>query len=161
MKKHLLPGEVGGDTTWFTRLNPFEKQETRRQVTFKRAAWPSLEDGVWSKRPTYQYPHILPAGHVEKAFYQPITQSVIGYLQEADIAVHSEILNLRSSQAACLNILFPLRLDLALAVTVLVPGPLPTSGYWDVFPLGSWLSWAWRASSVGDRSPSLRGQPFR
>ena len=58
---------------------------------------------------------------MEKAFYQPITQSVIGYLQEADIAVHSEILNLRSSQAACLNILFPLRLDLALAVTVLEP----------------------------------------
>ena len=47
------------------------------------------------------------------------------YLDESDIAAHSEILNLRSSQAACLNLLFPLKLDLELAITVLAP-LLPT-----------------------------------
>jgi len=60
-------------------------------------------------------------GHIDKAFYEPIAPLVIDYLERSDIAVHSEILNLRSSQAACLNILFPLKLDLELAVTVFAP----------------------------------------
>jgi len=33
---HVLPGEAGGDTSWFQRLNDFEKQETLRQVAYKR-----------------------------------------------------------------------------------------------------------------------------
>ena len=121
MKRHVLPGEHHGDVAWFERLNPFEKQETRRQVTFKRSHWSTLEDGVWSKRPTYQYPHILSDDNVEKAFFPPLANEIIRYLAGEEIALHSEILNLRSSQAACLNILFPLKMDLERAADVLGP----------------------------------------
>lgn len=119
MPKHGLPGEGGSD--WFDRLNRFEQVQTRRQVEFKRSTWPSLEDGSWSKRPDHSYPHILPVGHIDKAFFPPVAHLALEYLTGSDIALHSEILNLRSSQAACLNILFPLKLNLELAVTVLAP----------------------------------------
>jgi len=116
---HKLPEDSGeGDMTWFCRLNPFEQQETRRQAFYKRAHWPDLPDGQWSKRPGYFYPHILPEGHQEKAFFDP---SVMGYLEANDIAFHAESLNLRSSQACCFNFLYPLRQDLDLATRVLKP----------------------------------------
>ncbi len=121
MKKHVLSGETGGDTTWFERLNSFEQQETKRQARFKKHYWPNLEDGVWSKRPADQYPHILPVGELDKAFYPPLADNILRYLKYDDIALHSEVLNLRSSQAACLNILFPLKEDTRKAVQVLSP----------------------------------------
>ncbi len=120
MRKHGLPGEAG-DSTWFERLNEFERQETKRQVEFKRRHWPELPDGVWSKQPTYSYPHILPDGHLDKVFYPPIADSVISYCCDHDIAIHSEALNLRSSQVACFNVMFPLRLNLDLAQKALKP----------------------------------------
>jgi len=114
---HKLPDDPGsGDVTWFDRLNAFEKQETLRQVLYKRTHWPDLPDGQWSKRRGYVYPHILPEGHQEKAFFDP---SLIAYLQANDIAIHAESLNLRSSQACCFNFLYPLRQDLDLASSVL------------------------------------------
>jgi len=115
IKRHVLPGEEGGDTAWFYRQNAFEQQEIFRQVAFKRRRWPELGDGSASKRPTYTYPHILPAGHERLAFYGPLADAILAYLAEEDIALHSEVLNLKSSQAACLNFLFPLRQDLDLA----------------------------------------------
>lgn len=42
---HVLPGELGGDTSWFYRPNEFEQQEIFRQVEFKRQHWPSLGRG--------------------------------------------------------------------------------------------------------------------
>lgn len=119
--EHCLPGEGKGDESWFDRLNEFEKQETRRQVAFKRTRWPELGDGVWSKRPNYQYPHILPKNNIKKALFEPIAQEVINYLDSNDITIHSEALNLRSSQVCCLNILFPLKKDRDLAREVLKP----------------------------------------
>lgn len=114
---HKLPDDPSsGDVTWFDRLNTFEKQETLRQALYKRAHWPDLSDGQWSKRPGYFYPHILPEGHQEKAFFDP---SVIAYLQANDIAFHTESLNLKSSQACCFNFLYPIRQDLDLASSVL------------------------------------------
>lgn len=114
---HKLPEDPGeGDVTWFLRLNKFEQQETRRQVLYKRTHWPDLPDGQWSKRRGYVYPHILPEGHQEKAFFDP---SLIAYLQANDIAIHAESLNLRSSQACCFNFLYPLQQDLDLASSVL------------------------------------------
>jgi hypothetical protein len=41
--------------------------------------------------------------------------ALLSYAAGEDIALHSEVLNLKSSQAACFNFLFPLRIDLALA----------------------------------------------
>jgi len=120
MRKHALPGE-NGHSDWFDRLNQFEQQETRRQVTFKRKRWPDLPDGVWAKKKgeTYTYPHILPDG--DKSLYPGIAGQVIEYCHASNIAVHSEFLNLRSSQACCFNVLFPLRLDLELARAALGP----------------------------------------
>ncbi len=121
IKRHVLPGEDGGDTAWFYRQNSFEQQEILRQVDFKRRHWKDLGDGTFSKRPTYTYPHILPTGHERLAFYEPLADAIQSYAAENEIAIHSEVLNLKSSQAACFNFLFPLRLDLGLANAALRP----------------------------------------
>ena len=121
IQRHVLPGEEDGSTAWFHRQNGFEQREVLRQVAFKRSRWPHLPDGQSSQRPTYAYPHILPAGHERLAFYEPLDDAILSYLDENDIALHSEVLNLKSSQAACLNFLFPLRQDLDLARSVLRP----------------------------------------
>jgi hypothetical protein len=120
MRKHVLPGE-DGHSDWFDRLNQFERQETLRQVAFKRKRWPDLPDGVWAKKKgeTYTYPHILPEG--DKSLYPGIAGKVVEYSHASNIAIHSEFLNLRSSQACCFNVLFPLRLDPELARVALEP----------------------------------------
>jgi len=131
IKRHVLPGEPGGDTAWFYRQNSFEQQEIFRQVAFRRRRWPNLEDGCYSKRPNFTYPHILPAGHERLAFYEPLAHAIMAYLAEKNIALHSEALNLKSSQVACLNFLFPLRQDLDLARAVLqsfLPGLREVAG---------------------------------
>jgi len=111
---HVLPEEAGGDTFWFDRQNQFERQEIRRQVAFRRRLWPGLPDGAWSKRPNHTYPHILPAGCERLAFFPPLAGDILAYLGD-EIGLHSEALNLKSSQVACLNILFPLRCNPSLA----------------------------------------------
>lgn len=118
MIEHTLPGE-GGDSRWFERLNKFEQAETRRQVLFKRKHFPGTEDGSWSKNPAHRYPHILPKGDFKRVFYQPIVQQVLEYCNNEQIAFHTEILNLRSSQVCCFNVMFPLKQDLKLAAEVL------------------------------------------
>jgi len=120
MRTHGLPGEPG-DTAWFERMNAFEQQETRRQVAFKRKHWPDLPDGIWAKKKgeAYTYPHIVPDR--DKALYPGIAGDVLRYFQSNNVAVHSEFLNLKSSQACCFNVLFPLHQDLALAEIALKP----------------------------------------
>lgn len=120
-KRHVLPGEDGGDTAWFYRQNSFEQQEILRQVGFKRSHWKDLSDGTFSKRPTHTYPHILPTGNERLAFYEPLADAILSYAAEDEIAIHSEVLNLKSSQAACFNFLFPFRIDLDLANAALRP----------------------------------------
>ena len=121
MVRHCLPSEYRGDDSWFHRLNTFEQQETRRQVAFKRIHWPELEDGFWSKRPSYQYPHILPENHMAKALYDPVAAQILKYIKDEDVALHTEALNLRSSQVCCFNVLSPLREDKELGRLVLKP----------------------------------------
>jgi hypothetical protein len=116
---NVLPGE-DGETRWFGSLNSFEQAETLRQVAFKRRRWPSLPDGGWAKMPNRSYPHILPEGELLKAFFDDIAVDVVDYCTQSDIAIHSEALNLRSSQVCCFNVLFPLRMDHALAQEALV-----------------------------------------
>lgn len=111
-----LPG-MGGDSRWFSNLNPFEREQTKRQVEFKQQNWPALPDGRFSKRPEFTYPHILPEGdlHKAKAFWSNIASKVLEYFSKEKIALHSEVLNLRSSQGCCLNFLFPFREKLYMA----------------------------------------------
>lgn len=118
---HVLPGETGGDTSWFFRQNHFEQQEILRQVAFKNKYWPGLGNGKFAKRPQHTYPHILPDGNVRKAYYEPIADKVLQYLEEENIALHTEALNLKSSQVACFNFLFPIRRDPQLATRLLKP----------------------------------------
>ncbi len=155
MIHHNLPGE-GSTTEWFARLNKFEQQETRRQVKFKRQQWPGIEDGPHSKYPDHTYPHILPADELGKAFYPPIAQAVSDYCHEGDIAIHSESLNLRSSQVCCFNVMFPLRQDLALAAVALGPA-LPgvrTVSHIEFEYTGPAGTTAW----LGEPSQGRRGQ---
>ncbi|HEX3045287.1 MAG TPA: hypothetical protein VHY08_11050 [Bacillota bacterium] len=109
------------DPDWLKRLNEFERQETLRQIEYKNRHWPGLPDGAWSKNPECRYPHILPEGSLEKVFYPGIGGEVIQYCEENDIAIHSEALNLRSSQVSCFNVMFPLRRNLDLAAVALQP----------------------------------------
>jgi len=156
IKRHVLPGEEGGDAAWFYRQNAFEQQEIFRQVAFKRQRWPHLGDGSASKHPTHTYPHILPAGHERLAFYEPLADAILSYLAEEDIAFHSEALNLKSSQVACLNFLFPLRRNFDLAKSVLksfLPGLREVMGiefeYTGPLEVTQWL---------GEPSGGKRGQ---
>lgn len=119
--EHVMPGTAGGDTSWFYRQNPFEQQEIRRQVGWKQTHWPELGNGEFAKLPWHHYPHILPDEHTEKNFFAPIAQSALKYMENEDIALHTENLNLKSSQVACFNFLFPLRQDLGAALRVLKP----------------------------------------
>lgn len=120
-KYHGLPGDSSGlDSCWFERLSDFQKAITRRQVEFKNKKWPDLEDGEFVKWPGYYYPHILPAGHLEKNFYPDIYNDVQHYLREKDIELHTEALNLLSSQVCCFNFLFPLKNNLRKASSILL-----------------------------------------
>lgn len=125
-KYHGLPEDGDDlDSSWFERLTGFQKGETRRQVKIKRDEWPYLNDGFSSKRAGYYYPHILPEGHLEKNFYPPIYDDVLKYLTDEGIELHTEALNLLSSQVCCFNFLFPLKKDLKKAASLLsfaIPG---------------------------------------
>jgi len=108
-----------GDDSWFVRLTPFQRQETKRQTEHKRCNWPSLGDGTWGKNRNHSYPHILPAGYIEYGFAPGVFPRLAAYLGSHDIQLHTEILNLRSSQACCWNFFFPLREDLPMAADAL------------------------------------------
>lgn len=116
--EHVLPGEQG-ETGWFDRQNPFEQETIKRQVAFKRARWPSLSDGRDVNNPAHSYSHILPAGCEYFSVYEPIALDLFSYLSKENIVIHSGIRNLKSSQAACFNILFPMKQDLNLAKSAL------------------------------------------
>lgn len=117
---HVLPGERGGDSSWFHRLNDFQQAETLRQIEFKRKRWPELPNGLWTKRKNYYYPHILPADSApEMALSENLAEEAVEYYRKNDIEIHTEFLNLKSSQACCTNFLFPLLADTGLALRVL------------------------------------------
>jgi hypothetical protein len=118
---HKMLGDPGpGDTTWFTdRQNDFERTEIVRQVSYKAMHWPHLPPLASHRGSLHHYPHILPPGNEQLAYFAGFADEALAYMRAEDIEVHSEALNLKSSQAACINFLFPLRRDPALAKTVL------------------------------------------
>lgn len=125
--RHVLPPE-NGETKWFMDLNPFEAQETRRQVEFKERQWPGMQNGIrkFGGIP-HSYPHILPGGdeQITKALCPAIADHVPVHFRKYRIDLHKEVLNLRSSQISCLNVMFPLHLDrsvAAQALTEVLPG---------------------------------------
>lgn len=120
--RHKLPSDPGpGDVSWFFRMNEFQREETARQVSFKRKSSPTLADGPSSKHINSIYPHIPPEGYANLNLFAPIAEEVMGYCLTRYIAVHDEARNLRSSQVCCFNVLFPLRSDLGLATKALAP----------------------------------------
>ena len=116
--EHVLPGEQG-ETGWFDHQNPFEQETITRQVAYKRAHWPGLSGGRDVNRPKHSYSHIFPAGCEYLSVYESIALELFDYLSKEDIVIHSGIRNLKSSQAACFNILFPMKQDLNLAKSAL------------------------------------------
>jgi hypothetical protein len=114
---HGLPERDNGETGWFNNQNQFEQQEILRQVDFKDRTWPGTPPGPFSKRPNYFYPHILPTDL--GVFYSEYATEIKDYFKNEDIEIHSEVLNLKSSQVACVNFLWPLKRDPKLAVDVL------------------------------------------
>ncbi len=122
--RHVLPTDGDADlvnTAWFRRQNAFECDEISHLVAFKRDVLNISEDGAYSKRTNYTYPHILPKAHLRRSFFEPLADEILAYLEDGGIQQHTELLNLKSSQAACLNLLFPLRRDPQLAYRVLHP----------------------------------------
>ena len=116
---HDLPGSTKADTSWFSRMTPFQQQETLHQVKFKETHLKETEYGEYNKRRGYVYPHIMPSekGYEAKVYYGDYT-AIKTYFDEADIAFHTESLNLKSSQVCCINFLFPLKQDLRSATRV-------------------------------------------
>lgn len=123
MIRHALPEDArpGDDTSWFGRYSPFIQSETRRQIAWKRRQWPELPDGEHVKNPGHFYPHLLPATHADLNLFPPVRDQVLDYIRDEQIERHVEAPNLRSSQVSCFNFLFPLRLNLDAARTVLAP----------------------------------------
>jgi hypothetical protein len=115
---HALPSEPG-DTGWFYHQNKFEQGEIQRQVAYKRRHCPDLADGHSRNRPQHYYPLILPEGSEGLVFYTAFADDVLQYIERERIAMHTELLNLKSSQAACLNFLFPFRKDRVFGTKVL------------------------------------------
>jgi hypothetical protein len=121
---HTLPNFGSGDITWFERQNKFEQHVIQQQVDFKNHYFPELKEvyGRASKYPQHKYIHILPSSeYQEKVYYPGFAQKILSYVQENDIAIHTESLNLKSSQVCCLNILFYLRENLEIATKSLQP----------------------------------------
>jgi hypothetical protein len=106
-------------------MNQFQKQETQRQVAFKKRHWPELGSFPLPNSPQKTYPHILPKANLKNAFYGPIADEILHYIKKEDIALHNQAVNLKSSQAACFNFLFPFQQDISFAAGVfeqLIPG---------------------------------------
>ena len=113
--RHVLPPEQG-ETKWLTPQR-VEAQETVRQAQFKRKHGPSCQTEPVARRVSHSYPHILPDGdgQIKKAPLPDGARRILDHCKSHGIALHTEALNLRSSQICCLNTMFPLLLDLELA----------------------------------------------
>jgi hypothetical protein len=123
--RHVLDGGAEGETGWLQRLNGFQQKETRRQVHFKWHYWPRLADGTDPDQPGGTYPHILPEGFEREVFCSEHVDALLAYVESEGIHLNERVLNLRSSQVACLNVLFPFRQNPGWAALVLEP-LLPT-----------------------------------
>ncbi|GDX83678.1 hypothetical protein LBMAG42_54890 [Deltaproteobacteria bacterium] len=121
LPEDLTPADARGCADWFTRYTPFIQAETRRQIAYKRRMWPDVPDGAHAKYTNHTYPHILPDSDWRLNLFAPIAAQAEAYLRAENIEIHSEKANLRSSQFACLNVLFPLRLNLDAARAFLAP----------------------------------------
>ncbi len=123
MIRHALPEDArpGDDTAWFGRYSPFIQSETRRQIAWKRRHWPELPDGEHVKNPGHFYPHLLPTSRADLNLFPAVRDQVLHYIKDERIERHIEAPNLRSSQVSCFNFLFPLRINLDAARTVLAP----------------------------------------
>ena len=95
--------------------------EKQRQESFKLRHWPELENDQGTSPPARTHPCLLPRGHEAKAFFPPAAAEILAYCHGKRIPIQAEARNLTSSLVSCLNILYPLRENPALAALVLDP----------------------------------------
>lgn len=100
---------------------PFLARERVRQESFSRRHWPDLEDDEVSVPSQRTRMCMLPRGHEAKAFFPPAAEEILAYCQKNRIPILAEARDLRSSLVGCLNVLFPLRENPALAFLALEP----------------------------------------
>jgi len=117
----------------------FLVREKRRQESFRRLHWPELENGHGGTASGRTRPSLLPRGHEAKAFYPPAAEEILDYCRGRRIPILAAARDLRSSLVACLNILFPLRQNPALATLALeqvLPGLAAVQRIEFLFPAG-------------------------
>jgi len=83
VKRHVLPGERGGDVAWFRRQNSFERQDIFHQVTLGRRRRSDPPDGHTSLNSALTHSYILAAGH-EWLSFQRTRNWVVSLLSVVD-----------------------------------------------------------------------------
>lgn len=149
MTRHVLDGSTEGEVGWLQRLNAFQQKETRRQVHFKWHHWPRLADGIDPDQPGETYPHILPAGFEREVFCPEHVDALRAYVEREGIRLNERVLDLLSSQVACLNVFFPFRQNPAWATRVLEP----------LLPRIAWLDQVHFEYTVPEAATQWLGEP--
>lgn len=85
----------------------FSDRTKDRLASYKATAFPHLQCGLWKKN-KQPYPHILPEDNKFDNLLTTYRDSLITYLDEQQIKLHSDFHHLNSSQAMCFNFFFPL-----------------------------------------------------
>ncbi len=76
---------------------------------YKRTAMCVSEDGTWSRNGR-SYAHILPVAQRDLNFISASRTDILGYLAERPhIRLHRDFHHLNSSQAMCINLMYPLQ----------------------------------------------------
>ncbi len=89
------------------RTLPYADRLKAHLARYKRDTLEMQEDGLWSRNQR-AYPHILPARHQQLNFLAPLRDQLLDYLQRQGIFhYHRDFHHLTSSQAMCLNLMFP------------------------------------------------------
>lgn len=91
----------------------FSDKTKKRLANYKATTFPDLEDGLW-KNNKHPYPHILPERNKYDNLLPTYRDSLIAYLYDQHIKLHSDFHHLNSSQAMCFNFFFPLYQERAL-----------------------------------------------
>ncbi len=122
-EQQIFHALTGDNSDWIASLNKFQRDATAFQAKYKEKTWPGMGSGKWSKSSdvVHYYPHILPDSDKNRSLvlYSGIADEVIDYCDKNSIEMHSEFLNLKSSQVCCFIFLYPLKTNPKRAVKAL------------------------------------------
>lgn len=106
-----MPSMTGPTTLYADRLKA-------HLASYKRSVLAVNEDGIWTRNGR-SYPHILPMRHRTLNLLAPLREQLIAFLvQQQGFGYHRDFHHLNSSQAMCLNLMFPLVGSTAIADTL-------------------------------------------